>query len=79
MIKLKLDSFKGLNAQNTFVSAWLLGFAQHNSPRVLATGGKDDRKGEGKKLYKTASHFIQAGAQRETRTVIKQARGAEGE
>lgn len=55
----------------------LLGCSASHS--TIPTGGKDDRKGKGKKLYKTASHFIQAGVQRETRTVIKQARGAEGE
>lgn len=47
MIKLKLDSSKVLlNAQNTFVSAWLPGFTHHESPSVPVTWGNDDRRGE---------------------------------
>lgn len=82
MIKLKLDSSKVLNAQNTFVSAWLPGFTQH--PGTAAIGGKDDcerreESGRGMEFPKTSSPFLSGSSTQRRRVVIKQAGGAEGE
>lgn len=88
MIKLKLDSSKALNAQNTFVSAWLPGFTRHTPPpSVSATGGKDDRGGEERRRggeernrTKIPPLFIQAVAHIEKEDCNRASRGgAEGE
>ena len=67
MIKLKLDSSKVLNAQNTFASAWLPGFTRHRSPDVSATGRKADQRKEEVSLSRQCHRGFNKASQRELR------------